>query len=789
MTEHKYNAPAKIVMAFILLVQLTACGGGGGGGETKTGTTTQTIEGSVGDGPVVDATLYVYANDGTLVHIANSDSRARYSASFPVSDDQYPLTIEVEGGIDLVTRRAPDFTLLSAVTGPEENGVININPYTTVTVEMARRMPGGMNSSNVEEANRIVLEQLNFGLDDEIVPDPFHTDVNDDNVAVIVKASETLGEMIRRVHTSFNEVGLSASMDNTMDLVAKDLVDGVMNGSSSSDDRAADILALVSSEVLTEAMQNELKVDGVIASSAMDDAILQVQPDTPFSKLTASVNVNRAMLLQAKSVVAAAAESTASRELAVLVSALQTAVEGAEPDTIDTVIADSASNGLDRAMTDLLSGSDSIGVRGGSDATEGPGPPLETGDPANSVPQLSGSPITSVRVDEVYTFHPTAVDNDGDSLIFGINNKPAWCNFNKESGRLSGVPGPGDIGDSGEITITVSDGHASAVIGPFTIRVNQAATGSPVEPVATRKYNPGHYISISKYEKPSAMMDAIRPGVMGVQKRYVWKDLEPSFGKYDFSSIRADLELLAGQGMRLVAFIEDKTFNGDIPTPSYLRGENTLTTYNGGYVAKRWAPYVVNRYKSLLEEMGRELDDHPALEGIAIQETSMSVAIGQLNNTDYTPEKYRDALIDVLLSAASSFPTSQVFWYMNFLPKHQSYLGQVANAVVPAGVAMGGPDILPDEHSLTNLSYPFFDEFQGKMTLFNSVQNVSYAHVHRDTSYPTKYWTMEELFVFARDRLHVNYVFWNHKTWKGPEGSYTWVDALPVIDANAVFSP
>jgi hypothetical protein len=111
--------------------------------------------------------------------------------------------------------------------------------------------------------------------------------------------------------------------------------------------------------------------------------------------------------------------------------------------------------------------------------------------------------------------------------------------------------------------------------------------------------------------------------------------------------------------------------------------------------------------------------------------------------------------------------------------------------VAPKGVAFGGPDILPDAADLKNVVYPRYNIYKDQMTLFNSVQNDSYAHLHKDKSYPTKYWTPQELYVFARDELHVNYLFWTKKRDidRGDEGSYTWKDALPVIRNNPVINP
>ena len=59
---------------------------------------------------------------------------------------------------------------------------------------------------------------------------------------------------------------------------------------------------------------------------------------------------------------------------------------------------------------------------------------------ANTRPQISGTPATSVVVNQAYAFRPSASDQDGDTLTFRISNKPGWAAFDKTTGRLSGKP-------------------------------------------------------------------------------------------------------------------------------------------------------------------------------------------------------------------------------------------------------------------------------------------------------------------------------------------------------------
>ena len=49
----------------------------------------------------------------------------------------------------------------------------------------------------------------------------------------------------------------------------------------------------------------------------------------------------------------------------------------------------------------------------------------------NRPPVISGTPPASVAVGQAYSFTPTAADPDGQTLAFGIANKPAWATFNR----------------------------------------------------------------------------------------------------------------------------------------------------------------------------------------------------------------------------------------------------------------------------------------------------------------------------------------------------------------------
>lgn len=103
-----------------------------------------------------------------------------------------------------------------------------------------------------------------------------------------------------------------------------------------------------------------------------------------------------------------------------------------------------------------------------------PPPPGST----NRAPTITGSPQTTLRVGEAYSFQPSASDPDGDTLTFSVQNRPAWANFSTSTGRLNGTPGAGDVGQFSDVRISVSDGHVQASLSAFSIAVNQIAMGS-----------------------------------------------------------------------------------------------------------------------------------------------------------------------------------------------------------------------------------------------------------------------------------------------------------------------
>jgi hypothetical protein len=121
---------------------------------------------------------------------------------------------------------------------------------------------------------------------------------------------------------------------------------------------------------------------------------------------------------------------------------------------------------------------------GGSDAanssTSGSSPSGSTSSStASSTPtvKLSGTPIQSVIAGADYAFQPT-VSTTGGTVTFSITGLPAWATFNSSTGELSGTPSSADVGTTGAITITATDGGGTASLGPFTVQIDPASGAS-----------------------------------------------------------------------------------------------------------------------------------------------------------------------------------------------------------------------------------------------------------------------------------------------------------------------
>jgi hypothetical protein len=109
---------------------------------------------------------------------------------------------------------------------------------------------------------------------------------------------------------------------------------------------------------------------------------------------------------------------------------------------------------------------------------------MSTASAAGSI-TISGTPATSVTVDQTYSFTPTASSTRQTRLRYSISGKPGWMSFSSYRGTLYGIPHTANIGTYSNIVITVSDGRRSATLAPFAIAVKGTTTTPTPAPTPT----------------------------------------------------------------------------------------------------------------------------------------------------------------------------------------------------------------------------------------------------------------------------------------------------------------
>ncbi len=164
-------------------------------------------------------------------------------------------------------------------------------------------------------------------------------------------------------------------------------------------------------------------------------------------------------------------------------------------------------------------------------------------------PTISGTPSTSLQVQQTYSFTPTTTDPSGAALTFTISNKPSWATFDTSNGQLRGTPGSAAVGIYPNIVIAVSDGGQSVSLPAFQIDVQAtpivAQAGAPLVlysdvtsgPNSGGENNEGAYLSIfGKNFGSTGLGSTVKVYIGGVEVNN-YRYLGPSRGRPDIEEI------------------------------------------------------------------------------------------------------------------------------------------------------------------------------------------------------------------------------------------------------------
>ena len=546
------------------------------------------LSGSVGDGPVISAAMRVMRNDGVVLVELESDANAGYNVTIRTKGKYYPLMIDARGGTDLVTNRAPDFVLLGAVRQPGTKTVANVNPISTLAIELTRDLPGGITKENLATAEGYVVNAMNHGLTGLATTGAMGSLIDNDNIAEVVRASESIGETVRRTRDLQLMFSRPSSGDTVMQSLGSDLIDGIVDGRGGPrvDARTAAIATVVAAQVLLESMQAELHVNDQDATAVMNAAISQVSESTPttmIDELLATPGMLDATRIGLDACLAVAASS----ELQQLRDAFSGVQAGMDPMFVRSLIPDNYRQTLDAALQSIAGGSDAVVDTVNDVARDGATPA-----PENRAPNISGTPNTSVMVGNAYTFTPDASDPDSDTLTFSISGQPGWASFDMSTGELSGTPTVEATHNN--IVISATDGQLTSSLPAFTITVT--ATPPPNSPPTISGTPPTQVNANSAYSFIPTASDPDNETLMfSISGEPVWANFNTSTG--ELSGTPTDVHVGVYSDIRIT--VADPSNATDQLNPFTI----TVNAVSLGSVTLNWTPPTQNEDGTTLTDL------------------------------------------------------------------------------------------------------------------------------------------------------------------------------------------
>jgi large repetitive protein len=211
----------------------------------------------------------------------------------------------------------------------------------------------------------------------------------------------------------------------------------------------------------------------------------------------------------------------------------------------------------------------------------------------NRAPTIAGTPAATVAAGSAYSFVPTGSDPDGDTLAYGIANKPAWASFNPTTGALTGTPTATDVGTTSNIVIGISDGTANATLPAFSIQVTAASgnraptiSGTPATSVAAGSA----YSFVPTGSDPDG--DTI---AFGIANKPAWATFNTSTGALTGTPSGAQ----AGTYSNIVISISDGTASATLPAFAIVVGGGSAN----GTATLSWTAPTQNSDGSALTDL------------------------------------------------------------------------------------------------------------------------------------------------------------------------------------------
>jgi hypothetical protein len=291
-----------------------------------------------------------------------------------------------------------------------------------------------------------------------------------------------------------------------------------------------------------------------------------------------------------------------------------------------------------------------------------------------------------------------------------------------------------------------------------------------MEAASVTKWNPGHYVEFGSNANDHVIDAGLNetagmPFVKGIMVRASWWQLEK------------------GKGKRFFLTLGTKTFSGDSKAvPDYLRtaqysgGAFRIGTIKGssGENMALHDDDVRDRLIALIQALGRRYNRDNSFEGITFNETAFGEMVRPLS--DAQKKQFFANLAKVNSAARAAFPNSVVIQFINY---PANLVPALFENMKDKGVGMGGPDVFINDPALNKSGYVFNGKARGVVPIGMKVEPDCYNAVRFGGPYHKV--DVRQIYSFARDRLHSNYVFWNRYTDK----HNPWDDVLRMFRGEA----
>lgn len=334
----------------IVILGLTACSNGGSSGPAPA-SSALAISGSVGDGPVANADLTFEDANGQLIGTGTSDATAKYSIEIPAGT-LLPVVIRASGGTDMVSGRELDFELV-AVANVDADSTVNLTPQSTLTVATARCLDNNLTSQALHQTWTRTRDQIGLGMSTTLLEDPMTQEIDAENAAQVVLATEALSEIIRRTVATLSESsdgavdGDSVIAELGCDMAFGTEIDGY---SAQGVMRAGAVYRAAEAAVMLEVMAGDLQVGGASATALMDQAVRNIIAPGAVAPSVTDVELESSLVDQAlESLLLVQSVNNSDAALLQVVDALV----DAQPSEVRGMVRDSYDASVRSALEDL----------------------------------------------------------------------------------------------------------------------------------------------------------------------------------------------------------------------------------------------------------------------------------------------------------------------------------------------------------------------------------------------------------------------------------------------------